>query len=149
MDRARLKDNDLIEGLAQNDLTLLESEGLFLIPPDTRSNTQRIFLPRQAVAELDIVAVIKTGARRGAADAVQESLFTESRLMTPVQSPHEAWRTRPCSGSTRHGDQELEITGVEGIEKAGPGQLTFVANPKYTPFGARHQGRGGPRDGGI
>ena len=73
--RARLKDNDLIEGLAQNDLTLLESEGLFLIPPDTRSNTQRIFLPRQAVAELDIVAVIKTGVRRGAADAVQESLF--------------------------------------------------------------------------
>jgi hypothetical protein len=73
--RVRLKDNDLIEGLAQNDLTLLESEGLFLIPPDTRSNTQRIFLPRQAVAELDVVAVIKTGTRRGPADAVQESLF--------------------------------------------------------------------------
>ncbi|MGC2399994.1 MAG: UDP-3-O-(3-hydroxymyristoyl)glucosamine N-acyltransferase [Acidobacteriaceae bacterium] len=32
------------------------------------------------------------------------------------------------------GDQEREITGVEGIERAGPGQLTFVANPKYTPF---------------
>jgi UDP-3-O-[3-hydroxymyristoyl] glucosamine N-acyltransferase len=37
-------------------------------------------------------------------------------------------------GATCHGDQEQEITGVEGIEKAGPGQLTFVANPKYTPF---------------
>src|SRR5271163_1189005 len=37
-------------------------------------------------------------------------------------------------GATCHGDQEKEITGVEGIEKAGPGQLTFVANPKYTPF---------------
>ena len=73
--RARLKDNDLIEGLAQNDLTLLEGEGLFLIPPDTRSNTQRIFLPRQAVAELDVLAVIKTGARRGPSEAVQESLF--------------------------------------------------------------------------
>ena len=53
--RARLKDNDQIEGLAQNDLSLLGSGGLFLIPPDTRSNTQRIFLPRQAVAELDVV----------------------------------------------------------------------------------------------
>jgi hypothetical protein len=73
--RARLKDNDLIEGLAQNDLSLLEEDGLFLIPPDTRSNTQRIFLPRQAVAELDILAVIRAGARRGPADAVQESLF--------------------------------------------------------------------------
>src|SRR5438105_688821 len=24
------------------------------------------------------------------------------------------------------------ITGVSGIEEAGPGQLTFIANPKYT-----------------
>jgi hypothetical protein len=75
--RVRLKDNDLIEGLAQNDLTLLEGEGLFLIPPDTRSNTQRIFLPRQAVAELDIVAVIRAGTRRGPSDSVQESLFKQ------------------------------------------------------------------------
>jgi hypothetical protein len=73
--RARLKDNDLIEGLAQNDLTLLEGDGLFLVPPDTRSNTQRIFLPRQAVAELDVLAVIRPGTRRGLAEAVQESLF--------------------------------------------------------------------------
>jgi hypothetical protein len=73
--RVRLKDNDLIEGLVQNDLTLLDGDGLFLIPPDTRSNTQRIFLPRQAVAELDILAVIRTGTRRGPSDAVQESLF--------------------------------------------------------------------------
>jgi len=29
------------------------------------------------------------------------------------------------------GDPNLEITGVAGIEEAGPGQLTFVANPKY------------------
>jgi hypothetical protein len=75
--RVRLKDNDLIEGLAQNDLTLLEGEGLFLIPPDTRSNTQRIFLPREAVTELDIVAVIRPGTRRGASEAVQESLFKQ------------------------------------------------------------------------
>src|ERR1700689_3942402 len=63
--RARLKDNDLIEGLVQNDITLLAGDGLFLIPPDSRSNTQRIFLPRQAVVELELVAVIKTGGRRG------------------------------------------------------------------------------------
>ena len=73
--RVRLKDNDLIEGLAQNDVTLLEGEGLFLAPPDTRSNTQRIFLPRQTVTELEILAVIKTGVRRGPAEAVQEDLF--------------------------------------------------------------------------
>ncbi|MGH9523934.1 MAG: LpxD N-terminal domain-containing protein, partial [Terriglobales bacterium] len=27
--------------------------------------------------------------------------------------------------------QDAEITGVAGIEEAGPGQITFVANPKY------------------
>jgi hypothetical protein len=80
--RARLKDNDLIEGLAQNDLTMLDAEGLFLTPPDTRSNTQRIFLPRQAVTELEVLAVIRTGSRRGAPDAVQESLFEQQNSPT-------------------------------------------------------------------
>jgi len=28
-------------------------------------------------------------------------------------------------------DPDAEITGVAGIEEAGPGQITFVANPKY------------------
>lgn len=30
-----------------------------------------------------------------------------------------------------NGSRDTEITGVAGIEEAGPGQLTFVANPKY------------------
>lgn len=34
-------------------------------------------------------------------------------------------------GAECQGDAELEIAGVAGIEEAGPGQLTFVANPKY------------------
>jgi UDP-3-O-[3-hydroxymyristoyl] glucosamine N-acyltransferase len=34
-------------------------------------------------------------------------------------------------GCRLQGDGELEITGVAGMEYAGPGQLTFLANPKY------------------
>src|SRR5215472_8917402 len=30
-----------------------------------------------------------------------------------------------------NGSPEAEITGVAGIDSAGPGQLTFIANPKY------------------
>lgn len=30
-----------------------------------------------------------------------------------------------------NGSPETEITGVAGIEEAGPGQVTFLANPKY------------------
>jgi UDP-3-O-[3-hydroxymyristoyl] glucosamine N-acyltransferase len=31
------------------------------------------------------------------------------------------------------GDGEVEIQGVAGMEQAGPGHLTFLANPKYAP----------------
>jgi UDP-3-O-[3-hydroxymyristoyl] glucosamine N-acyltransferase len=30
-----------------------------------------------------------------------------------------------------NGSRDTEITGLNGIEQAGPGELTFVANPKY------------------
>ncbi len=36
-------------------------------------------------------------------------------------------------GCELHGDPELEITGVAGVERAGPTELTFLANPKYAP----------------
>jgi UDP-3-O-[3-hydroxymyristoyl] glucosamine N-acyltransferase len=32
------------------------------------------------------------------------------------------------------GQPEREVTGVAGIEEAGPDQLTFVSNPKYAPL---------------
>lgn len=32
-----------------------------------------------------------------------------------------------------HGDGDIEITGVAGMEHAGPSELTFLANPKYAP----------------
>jgi len=36
-------------------------------------------------------------------------------------------------GCELKGDGGIEITGVSGLEKAGPGDLTFLANPKYAP----------------
>ncbi len=36
-------------------------------------------------------------------------------------------------GRRLEGDGELEISGVAGMEHAGPGHLTFLANPKYAP----------------
>jgi UDP-3-O-[3-hydroxymyristoyl] glucosamine N-acyltransferase len=34
-------------------------------------------------------------------------------------------------GAELRGDAELEVTGVKGIEEAGPKEITFVANPRY------------------
>ncbi len=31
-----------------------------------------------------------------------------------------------------NGSPDTEITGLNGIEQAGPGELTFVSNPKYS-----------------
>jgi UDP-3-O-[3-hydroxymyristoyl] glucosamine N-acyltransferase len=35
-------------------------------------------------------------------------------------------------GAELRGDAALEITGVKGIEVAGPSEITFVANPRYS-----------------
>ncbi len=42
-------------------------------------------------------------------------------------------------GAQYQGNPEIEITGVAGIEEAGPSQVTFVANPKYAPLAKKTQ----------
>ncbi len=74
--RLRFKDTELLEALMPNDLTQTTPEGFFVNPPDTRSNIQRIFVPRTALAELTVLAVIGAAARkRKAADERQPVLF--------------------------------------------------------------------------
>jgi hypothetical protein len=62
--RLVLADGDELEGLAANDRTLVEGAGLLLTPPDTRSNTQRIFVPRQAIQELEVLSLIGAAGRK-------------------------------------------------------------------------------------
>jgi hypothetical protein len=75
---------DLLEGLAPTDIVLLDdliqNAGLFLTPPDTRSNTQRIYVPRTSLTELQLIAVITSPSRRKplpatSVPALQENLF--------------------------------------------------------------------------
>jgi hypothetical protein len=60
--RVTFRTGEALEGLAATDLSLLDSiqndAGLYLIPPDTRTNTQHIFVPRTAITELQLLAVI-------------------------------------------------------------------------------------------
>jgi UDP-3-O-[3-hydroxymyristoyl] glucosamine N-acyltransferase len=42
-------------------------------------------------------------------------------------------------GAELRGDAELEVTGVKGIEEAGPTEVTFVANPRYTSLARKTQ----------
>jgi hypothetical protein len=78
--RLKFKDNEVMEGMMPNDLSQSMAEGFLVNPPDLRSNTQRIFVPRTALASLTVLAVIGGTHRRrkGAAeDARQVQLFGE------------------------------------------------------------------------
>jgi hypothetical protein len=76
--RLKFRDNDMIEGIMSNDLTQLPSQGYLITPPDTRGNTQRIFVPRSALNQLTVLSVIggMPGRRRPAKDeTAQPELF--------------------------------------------------------------------------
>lgn len=73
--RATLTDGELIEGMASNDLSLLTGEGILLTPPDTRSNTQRLWIPTGSLAALEVIAVIAAATKKKPGEERQESLF--------------------------------------------------------------------------
>jgi hypothetical protein len=82
--RMTFRSGDLLEGLAPIDITLsddlIQDTGFHLTPPDTRSNAQRIFIPRTSITELQLLAVITTPTRRkplpaASVPSLQEDLF--------------------------------------------------------------------------
>ena len=93
--RLTFRSGDLLEGLAPIDITLtddlIHDVGLHLTPPDTRSNTQRIYIPRTSIAELQLLAVITTPSRRkplpaSSVPTMQEDLF--DNLIPPNTRPN-------------------------------------------------------------
>jgi hypothetical protein len=70
--RLKLTDGDELEGLASNDRSLVEGAGLLLIPPDTRSNTQRIYIPRQSIQALEVLSLIGAARQHAPAPAVDQ-----------------------------------------------------------------------------
>ena len=45
-------------------------------------------------------------------------------------------------GAELRGDANLEVTGVKGLEEAGPTEVTFVANPRYASLARSTRGGG-------
>ena len=93
--RLRFTDGDVLEGLCQLNRTLLDSltgsQGLFITPPDTRSNTQRIYVPRTSLTSLQLLAVITSPSRRkpvaaASVPSMQEDLFES--LVPPNTRPN-------------------------------------------------------------
>jgi hypothetical protein len=93
--RMTFRTGDVLEGLAPLDITLTDDligdQGLQISPPDTRSNTQRIFVPRSSLTDLVLLAVITTPSRRkplpaSAVPSLQEDLF--ENLIPPNNRPN-------------------------------------------------------------
>ena len=78
--RLRYTDNETLEGVVPNDLLSLLDNGVQITPPDLTSATDRIFVPRSALAELTVLGVVGIARRKpaaAAAAAAQPRLFTE------------------------------------------------------------------------
>src|SRR5215471_14280380 len=77
--RLKFTDNDILEGMMPNDLNTIGADGYLITPPDTRGNTQRIFIPKSALEEITVLAVIghAQARRKRAEDTRQVGLFTE------------------------------------------------------------------------
>jgi hypothetical protein len=77
--RIKFKDGEVLEGLMPNDLSLTTAEGFLINPPDLRSNVQRLFVPRNALESLTVLAVIGASRRqrRDSEDVRQVPMFGE------------------------------------------------------------------------
>jgi len=65
--RVTFRDGVVLEGLAGLDASLVDDamndSGIYLVPPDVRSNTQRVFVPRAAMAGLVVLGVVTTPSK--------------------------------------------------------------------------------------
>ena len=85
--RLGFQDDSLLEGLMPFDLgfieSVLEDQGIFLTPPDGRSNVLRIFVPRRALQSLEVLGWVTAPSKRVAAkkkksEEQQTRLFEEA-----------------------------------------------------------------------
>lgn len=73
--RLTLEDGDELEGVAANDRSLIDGIGLMLTPPDTRSNTQRVYIPRSAIRDFTVLGVMQPLSPRHRTPTDQPGLF--------------------------------------------------------------------------
>jgi hypothetical protein len=71
--RLLFRDQDSIEGLVANNLMLLDPPGFNIIPPDPSFQNQRIFVPRAALTEVQVLSVVGSQLRRPARKAPEKA----------------------------------------------------------------------------
>jgi hypothetical protein len=69
--KLRFRDGDSIEGMAANNLMQVEASGFSIVPPDPTFQNQRIYVPRAALSEVQVLGVIGSSLRRRPKPAVK------------------------------------------------------------------------------
>jgi hypothetical protein len=62
--RMRFRDGETLEGLLPNNLLLQEPQGFHFIPPDPAFQNQKLFVPRLALTDVQVLGVIGSPLRR-------------------------------------------------------------------------------------
>lgn len=62
--RLLFRDGDSLEGMLPNNMMLIEPAGFSIIPPDPTFQNQRIFIPRPALREVQVLGVIGSPLKR-------------------------------------------------------------------------------------
>ena len=56
--RMELRDGEVLDGILSNNLLQLTPEGFTVTPPDAYSNNQKLFVPRAALSQLNVLGVV-------------------------------------------------------------------------------------------
>jgi hypothetical protein len=61
--RMKFRDGEIMDGLLSNNLLQLEANGFTVTPPDPYANNQRVFVPRIAMSEMQVLGVVGSPLR--------------------------------------------------------------------------------------
>lgn len=90
--RLTFTDDEILEGLSTLDLAfadaLLHDQGLFLTPPDPRSNTLRLFVPRLALQRVETLGYVTAPSLRLAAQRAAQTGTKSKPHVTPDTQPN-------------------------------------------------------------
>jgi len=89
--RLTFRDNEILEGLTTLDLafadTLLDDHGVVLTPPDPRSNTLRLFVPRLALTSIETMGYVTAPSLRLSAQRAAQSGTRSKHPVTTDTQP--------------------------------------------------------------
>ena len=73
------KDTEVLEALLPNNLLEIDPLGYLVTPPDVYSNNLRIFIPRTALTEMEVLGVISDGVVRRMSQRAAQARVTRYR----------------------------------------------------------------------